>query len=95
MGAVVGRRDPIGAALLGPAGSAGGADAQRAELVEGEYAVGEVVQDVLDPVELGVALGVGGLFQVLVRWKVTPRRASRQRRASRPIRITRPWTLRR
>ncbi|MBB4789748.1 hypothetical protein BJY54_000360 [Streptomyces nodosus] len=62
MGAVVGRRQLAGATLLGPAGSCGGPDAQRAELVEGECAVREVLQDVLDPVELGVAVGVGGLL---------------------------------
>lgn len=62
MGAVVGRRDPVGAALLGPGCSPGGTDAQRAELVKSEYAVGEVLQEVLDPVEPGVALGIGGLL---------------------------------
>lgn len=39
--------------------------------------------------------GSGDSFQVLVRWKVTPRRASRPRNASRPMRMIRPWTFRR
>jgi hypothetical protein len=39
--------------------------------------------------------GSGDSFQVLVRWKVMPRRASRHRNASRPMRITRPCTSRR
>ena len=34
----------------------------------------------------------GDSFHVLVRWKVTSRRASRHRNASRPIRNTRLWT---
>ncbi|GGV08292.1 hypothetical protein GCM10010502_74100 [Kitasatospora aureofaciens] len=59
MGAVVGRREPVRSALLGPAAAGGGADAERSELVEGERAVREVFQDVLDSVELGVVLGVG------------------------------------
>jgi hypothetical protein len=62
VGAVVGRRQPVGPALFGPAGACGGTYAQRAELLEGERAVREVLQDVFDPVEFGVALGVGGLF---------------------------------
>ncbi|WP_435056663.1 hypothetical protein [Streptomyces noursei] len=57
MGSMEGRRDPVGAALLHPARSGGGPDAQRAELVERKDAVGEVLQDVLDAVELDVALG--------------------------------------
>jgi hypothetical protein len=35
---------------------------ERAELVERECPVGEAVQDVLDPVESGVVVGVGGLL---------------------------------
>jgi hypothetical protein len=59
VGTVVGRRQPVGPATFGPAGSCGGPDAQRPELIEGERAVREVLQNVLDPVELGVAGGVG------------------------------------
>ncbi|ATL88346.1 hypothetical protein SMALA_8136 [Streptomyces malaysiensis subsp. malaysiensis] len=47
------------------------------------------------PFASGSGSGSVDSFQVLVRWKVTPRRASRPRNASRPIRITRPWTVRR
>src|SRR5699024_8050105 len=46
----------------GPTGAAGGADTQRSELVEGEGPVGKVGGDVLDPLQLGVAVGVGGLL---------------------------------
>ena len=57
-GAVVGRRVPFGATSNGPGRSGGGTDAERAELVERENAVLEAVKNVLDAVELGVALGV-------------------------------------
>jgi len=40
----------------------GGPDRQRAELVEGEAAVREVGGDVLDPVQLGILVRVGGLL---------------------------------
>lgn len=49
----------------GPARTAGGPDSQRPELVEREDPVGEPVQDVLDPVELGVAVGVRRLLPCL------------------------------
>jgi hypothetical protein len=62
VGAVAGRRDPVRAALSGPAGPAGRADTRRAELGEGEDPVGDVLDDVLDPVQLGIARGVGGLL---------------------------------
>jgi hypothetical protein len=60
--AVVGRQHPIGPGLFGPAAAAGGPDSQWAELIEREDAIREAVQDVLDAVELGVALGVRGFF---------------------------------
>ncbi|KUL44640.1 hypothetical protein ADL28_39640 [Streptomyces violaceusniger] len=53
---------PFGVTGPGPGRAGGGADAERAELVEREEAVREAVQDVLDAVELGVALGVRGLL---------------------------------
>ncbi|GGR64898.1 hypothetical protein GCM10010251_96770 [Streptomyces aurantiogriseus] len=62
VGAVVGRGMAFGVAGAGPAGSGGGADAERAELVERKHPVREVLQHVLHPVELGVALGVGGFL---------------------------------
>jgi hypothetical protein len=37
-------------------------DAQRPELVEGEGAIRKVLEHVVDAVELGVPIGVGGLF---------------------------------
>jgi hypothetical protein len=55
----VGRREPVGLALFRPAGACGGPDSQGLELVEGEDPVREAVQYLLDPVELGVAFGVG------------------------------------
>jgi hypothetical protein len=57
VGAAVGRRKAVGLALLAPAGTCSGADAQGSELVEGQDPVWEVLQHVLDAVELGVALG--------------------------------------
>jgi hypothetical protein len=62
VGAAVGRRIAVGLALLAPAGTCSGADAQGSELVEGQDPVREVLQHVLDAVELGVALGIGRLF---------------------------------
>jgi hypothetical protein len=81
----------------GPAGALGGSSPERSELVEGEDPVGEAVKDLLDSVQLRLTLGSGSgnSFHVLVRWKVTPWRASRPRNASRPMRIIRPWTFRR
>jgi hypothetical protein len=60
--AVVGRRHSVGLALLGPARSAGGADPEWPELVEGEGAIGELFQHFLDPVEFAVSLGIGGFL---------------------------------
>jgi hypothetical protein len=48
--------------LSGPARARGGPDPERAELVERKDPVREAVQDFLDTVELGVALGVRGLL---------------------------------
>lgn len=62
VGAVEGRRHPVRLASLGPAGAGGRADAKRPELVEGEGAVGALGQRVLDPVQLGVEVRVGGLL---------------------------------
>ncbi|KOG79167.1 hypothetical protein ADK56_06655 [Streptomyces sp. MMG1522] len=95
MGAVVGRGMPFGVTGPSPTGAGSGPDAERSELVERKDPVGEPLQHMLDPVELGVAVGSGDSFLVLMRWKVTTRRASRHRNASRPIRITRPCTRRR
>jgi hypothetical protein len=58
VGAVIGRGQPVGTPLSGPARARGGSDAEQAELIEGEDPVREAVQDVLDAVELGVAVGV-------------------------------------
>jgi len=52
VGAVVGGGQPVGTPLLGPARTRGGADTERAELVEGKDPVREVVEHFLDPVEL-------------------------------------------
>jgi hypothetical protein len=62
VGAVVGGGQSVGAFARGPARACGGADAERAELVEGEDPVREVLQHVLDAVELGLAFGIGRLF---------------------------------
>lgn len=63
-------------APLRPAGARDGPDAQRPEPAEGENPVREAVQHLLDAVRLGLASGAGDSFQVLVRWKVMPRRRS-------------------
>lgn len=60
VGAAVGGRQAVGPALFRPAGARGGPNSQRSELVEGKDPVREVLQDVLDPVEFGVTLRVGG-----------------------------------
>lgn len=62
VGAVVRGRQPDGPGLFGPARPAGGADAERAELVEREDPVREAIQDLLDPVQLCLAVGVRGLL---------------------------------
>jgi hypothetical protein len=95
VGAAVGCRQPVGHALPRPAGTCGRPDPERAELVEGEDPVREVLQYMLDAVEFGVAVGSGDSFHVLVRWKVMPRRRSRHRKASLPMWMTCPWTRRR
>ncbi|GHD07399.1 hypothetical protein GCM10010313_26530 [Streptomyces violarus] len=65
MGAVGGGRQPVGMVAFGPARTSGGPDSERAELVEGEDPVGEVVQDLLDPVQLRLAVGAGGFLPCL------------------------------
>jgi hypothetical protein len=46
----------------GPARACGGADAERAELVEGKDPAREAVEDFLDPVQLHLAFGVRGFL---------------------------------
>lgn len=79
--AVVGRRQAIGFSLLRPAGTCCGADPERPELVEGEDAVREVLQDVLVVVWLGVAIevraggilpGLGALECDAAAWEESP-----------------------
>ncbi len=53
---------PLGVTGLGPARTADGADAERTELVERKDPVREAVQDLLDPVQLCLAVGVRGLL---------------------------------
>ena len=62
VGAVVGRRQPVRSGPARPAGAVNGADRQRPELVESEAPVREPGRHVLDPVELGVLVRVGGLL---------------------------------
>jgi hypothetical protein len=58
--AAICRRDPIGFAVLSPAGPTGGKDTQWPGLLERERAVGDLLQSFLDAVELGVSLGIEG-----------------------------------
>lgn len=60
--AVVGRGMALRATGGSPAGSGGGADAERPELVEREHAVREGFQHLLDVLQLGVTLRVGRLL---------------------------------
>jgi len=62
VGAVVGRAEPDGPLAAGPAGPMAGADGQQPELVEGEAAVRLGAGHVLDPVQLGLLVRVGGLL---------------------------------
>lgn len=97
MGAVVGRRQAVGLALFRPAGACGRPDAQGPELVEGEDPVREVLQDVLDTVELGVAVWARGLLlddEVLVVSAEQTGTASRGSKQARPISLNRWITSR-
>jgi len=58
VGAVGRSRDVIRGDRPEPSRSTGRTDAERPELVERERTVREAIQDVLDAVELGVAVGV-------------------------------------
>ena len=89
VGAVVSRAQPDRAFARCPAGPVARADGQRPELVEGEAPVGVMAGHVLDPVQLGVPVRIGGLFQVRVRWKEMPRACRSCRSRSRPIRTGR------
>ncbi|GAA1625879.1 hypothetical protein GCM10009679_33670 [Saccharothrix algeriensis] len=53
---------PLRVSLRGPARTGGGSDPERPELVERVDPFRETVQDLLDPVELRVAVGVRGLL---------------------------------
>ncbi|SNS03985.1 hypothetical protein SAMN05216276_100323 [Streptosporangium subroseum] len=55
-------RVPLGVAGSGPARPFNGADTERAELVEGEDPIREAVQDLLDPIQLGVAIRIWRLL---------------------------------
>jgi hypothetical protein len=45
-----------------PARACGGTDSERPELVEGEDPVGQAVKDLLDPVQLHLAVRAGGFL---------------------------------
>ena len=73
VGAVTGRRHPIGLALLRPTGASRRGIPSGPNSSKGERAVGEVGQDALDAVELGVTFGVGGLLPGLVSLRIDQR----------------------
>ncbi len=56
----IGRRQPVRLATLGPSGALEGPDRQRPELIEGEAPVREAAGHLLDPVQLGVEVRIGG-----------------------------------
>jgi hypothetical protein len=62
MGSVVGRTQPGRLLLPHPGAAVAPADQQRPELVKPETEVREVRGDMLDPVQLGVPVRVGGLL---------------------------------
>ncbi len=62
VGAVIRRGQPAGPFLPGPRDAMHGPDRQRAELVKREAPAGEMGGHVLDPVQLGVPVRVGGLL---------------------------------
>lgn len=62
VGVVEGGGHPVRVLLASPAGAGGGADPERAELVEGEDPVGEAVQHFLDPIQLRLSLGIRRLL---------------------------------
>jgi hypothetical protein len=64
------------------------------ELVEREAPVGEGVDDVLDPVQLGLQVGSVDSFHVRVRWNVIWWSARICRSRSRPIRTRRAGVIR-
>ncbi len=95
VGAPVGGWQPIRPTLFGPAGARGGADPQGPELVERKGAVRPLVDTYSIRASLTSNSVSGDSFQVFVRWKEIPRRASKHRRASRLIRTDRALFLRR
>jgi hypothetical protein len=60
--AVAGRAQPHRVLARGPAGPVAGSDRQRPELVKGKRPAGVVAGDVLDPVQLGVPVRIGGFL---------------------------------
>jgi hypothetical protein len=62
LSAVIGGRQPGGPLARRPRGAVDRPDRQRPELVEGEAPVSEIAGHVLDPVQLGVPVRVGGLL---------------------------------
>ncbi|MGW1760292.1 hypothetical protein [Streptomyces mirabilis] len=70
---------------FGPAGAGGWADAEWAELIEGESAVPTLVERVFDARDLDVESRIWDSFQVFVCWKDIRRRPCKRCRASRPI----------
>jgi len=62
VGAVVGGAQPGGPFARRPARAVAGPDGQRPELVEGEASVWIMAGHVLDPVQLGVLVRVGGFL---------------------------------
>src|SRR5664280_1331209 len=62
VGAVIRGGQPVGMLAAGPAGAVTRADRQRPELVERETPVKLLVQDLIDPVQLGVLVGICGFL---------------------------------
>src|SRR5664280_2737911 len=62
VGAVIRRGQPVGMLAAGPAVAVTRADRQWPELIERETPVKPLVQDLVDPVQLGVLVGIRGFL---------------------------------
>jgi hypothetical protein len=74
MGPVIGRGQPDRPFAFRPGAAVDGPDGRRPELVEGEAAIRVMAGYVLDPIQVGVPVRVGGLLPgpVRVRGKLIP-----------------------
>ena len=89
MGPVVGRGQPDRPFAFRPGAAVDGPDGQPPELVEGEAATRVMTGHVLDPIQLGVPVRVGGLLLGPGALEADPVSMQNCRSRSRPIRADR------